>query len=50
MDLILNVPAVARLLPLVQSHGRALGALAGFEGARLRTIEPALEEAFALIQ
>ncbi|MFZ9407484.1 MAG: GNAT family N-acetyltransferase [Burkholderiaceae bacterium] len=50
MDLILNVPAVARLLPLVQSHGRALGALAGFEGARLRAIELAFEEAFALIQ
>ena len=50
MDLILNVPAVARVLPLVQSHGRALGALAGFEAARLRAIELAFEEAFSLVQ
>lgn len=49
MELVLNLPAVVRGVPVVQAHGRALAELAGFEGARLRAIELAFEEAFTLI-
>jgi GNAT superfamily N-acetyltransferase len=49
MDLFLTLPASARGLSVVQAHGRALGALAGFDGQRLHAIELAFEEAFTLI-
>lgn len=49
MDLFLTLPATARGLSVVQAHGRALGALAGFDGQRLHAIELAFEEAFTLI-
>ena len=49
MELVLTLAALARGVPVVQAHGRALGELAGFEGQRLRAIELAFEEAFTLI-
>jgi GNAT superfamily N-acetyltransferase/anti-sigma regulatory factor (Ser/Thr protein kinase) len=47
--LTLRLPAIARFFPLVQSHGRALAALAGFDPSRQQAIELAFEEAFALV-
>jgi hypothetical protein len=49
VDLSLRVPVEPGLFSLVQSHGRALGALAGFDDGRQRAIELAFEEAFGLV-